>query len=259
VPELPDVEGFRRYLARYGRGRPIEGVEVLDRTMLRNASPQALGRALSGRTFTDPRRHGKWLYAETGGPIVLMHFGMTGLLKAGHDERDRHPHDRIVFRFRDGELRYRNMRKFGGVWLARDERERELVTGPLGPDAMDVSRAQLGELLAGRRGRMKPTLMDQTVIAGLGNLLVDEILWRTCINPRRPVARLSRRDLDRLHETMTRVLREANRHGRVPGLDGWLTGVRDQRGARCPRCGTTLRKEQIGGRTACWCPRDQRA
>jgi formamidopyrimidine-DNA glycosylase len=260
VPELPDVEGFRRYLARRAAGKRIEGVDVLDRDLLRNATPEALNRALKGRSFERPARHGKWLIAGAGGPEVLMHFGMTGLLHFSRDPGDRHVHDRIVFRFDDGsELRYRNMRRFGGMWLASDSTEREAVTGPLGPDAPDVDRDSFRELLAHRRGAIKPALMDQTLIAGLGNLLVDEILWRARIAPTRPVARMRPRDIDRVHDIMSAVLREANRHARVPGLEGWLTGVRDSRDPRCPRCGTRLRRGQVGGRTTVWCPRDQRS
>src|SRR5918992_3845757 len=135
MPELPDVEGFKRYLKRHAAGKRVKDVEVLDWTMLRNASPRALAEATHGRALARPRRHGKWLLTDAGDATVLMHFGMTGLLKWGES---RHRHDRIVFSFAGGELSYRNMRKFGGVWLAHGEREIEAVTGPLGPDAMDV-------------------------------------------------------------------------------------------------------------------------
>ena len=105
-----------------------------------------------------------------------MHFGMTGLLAWHREGEPRHRHDRLVFACEGGELRYRNMRRFGGFWLARDRDGRDAVTGPLGPDAAAVDRHRFVELVAGHRGQVKPVLMDQTVIAGLGNLLVDEIL-----------------------------------------------------------------------------------
>src|SRR5919198_2289784 len=165
MPELPDVEGFRRVLARHAKGRPIQRVDVLDRTLLRNSSPRALGRVLRGRRFAEPRRHGKWVLAPVGDATVLMHFGMTGLLEWSGADAPRHQHDRIVFRCQGGELRYRNMRKFGGIWLATDERGRERVTGPLGPDAESVDQDEFLELVAGRRGGVKAALMDQTLIA----------------------------------------------------------------------------------------------
>jgi len=259
VPELPDVEGFRRYFARHGTGKEIEGVDVLDEVLLRNATPRAAARTLNGRRFERARRHGKWLIAETDGPAaLLLHFGMTGLLHWSRDPGDRHVHDRLVLRFADGELRYRNMRRFGGEWLARDEAELESLIGDLGPDAMDVDRDRFRELLSRRRGQLKPALMDQTLIAGLGNLLVDEILWRARVHPRRPVERLRQRDVDRIHDTMRDVLTQSNRYERIPPVEGWLTGARDSRDARCPRCGARLRRAQVGGRTTVWCPRDQR-
>jgi formamidopyrimidine-DNA glycosylase len=258
MPELSDVEGFRRYLARYAKGRRIDAVEVLDGSMLRNSSAQALGRAVRGRRFAAPERHGKWLIAPVGEAELLLHFGMTGLLRWTSGENEHHRHDRIVFHCPGGQLRYRNMRKFGGLWLARSEAERARVMGRLGPDAMAVGAVEFDELISRRRGKVKAALMDQKLIAGLGNLLADEILWRARINPRRPMTRLSRKDRRTLYETMGDVLRESNRRARVPSERGWLTGVRDKRGAACRRCGTELRKATIAGRTACWCPSCQR-
>jgi formamidopyrimidine-DNA glycosylase len=167
------------------------------------------------------------------------------------------PHDRVVFTFADGWLSYRNQRKLGGIWIARGEGAVERVTGRLGPDALAVSRGEFAGLLARRRGGLKAALMDQKLIAGLGNLLSDEILWHAKLNPRAQVAALSRAEVDRLYESMRSVLRESNRHARVPRKKDWLTGVRDDAGARCPRCGTLLKRARIAGRTACWCPRDQ--
>jgi formamidopyrimidine-DNA glycosylase len=259
MPELPDVEGFRRVLADNAVGRPIERVEVLDPTMLRNTTPQALGRALSGRIFEQPARHGKWVLAPAGGPVVLMHFGMTGSLEWAEQGEPRHRHDRIVFRCRGGELRYRNMRRFGAVLLARDRDAAAALVGPLGPDAETLDRVQFHELLKRRRGGIKAALMDQTLIAGLGNLLVDEILWRSRIHPRRQVRSLDARRREELFRAMEETLQAAIPTRRVPGAEGWLTQVRDRRDAACPRCGARLRKSTVAGRTSCWCPRCQRA
>jgi formamidopyrimidine-DNA glycosylase len=161
-----------------------------------------------------------------------------------------------VFVCRGGELRYRNMRKFGGVWIWRCPRE--LVTGPLGPDATEVDRERFRELVGGRRGTVKHTLMDQTLIAGLGNLMVDEIAWRASVDPRRKIGALSSRRVDRLWEAMDEVVRESLPTGRVPPAEGWLTGARDLRDPRCPRCGSRLRRAIVAGRTTVWCPREQR-
>ena len=227
-------------------------MDVLDRTLLRG------GRASSveGERFGDFRRQGKWLFVPAGGAEVLMHFGMTGRLDWDRRGSDRHVHDRIVFVCRGGELRYRNMRKFGGVWISRSGRER--VTGPLGPDATELDLERFRSLLGGRRGGVKAALMDQRLIAGLGNLMVDEIAWRARVNPRTPVGRLSRPRVERLWRAMDQVVRESLPTGRVPPMEGWLTGVRDRRDACCPRCGARLRRATVAGRTTVWCGRCQR-
>ena len=257
MPELPDVEGFRRYFNRNTAGGRVERVEVLDHTMLRNSSPQGIGRALKGKRFEKARRHGKWLLAPAGGPSVLMHFGMTGLLADAPEGEGPHRHDRLLFHLGGGVLAYRNMRKLGGVWLARDDQEAERVMGPLGPDAARMGRDEFVELVTQRRGGIKALLMDQKAIAGVGNLLSDEVLWRARIEPSRSASSLRRADVRRLHEALEETIRDSNRYGRIPPEAGWLTGVRDERG-HCPRCGTRVKKGTVAGRTACWCPRCQR-
>lgn len=264
MPELPDVEGFRRYLDRHARGRQIVRVEVPDAEIVRNRSAQGLGRALRGARFAAPARHGKWLIAPLARdgagtrPTLLLHFGMTGLLRWSTPDADRHPHDRVIFVCEGGELRYNNMRRFGGVWLARDERERAQVTGPLGPDAATIEREEFERLIAARRGAVKAALMDQRLVAGVGNLLSDEILWRARIHPRTPVPRLGAGQRHRLYESLRAAVGESIRYGQVPHGQRWLTRVRDDRDARCPRCGTRLRRATVAGRTAVWCPRCQR-
>jgi formamidopyrimidine-DNA glycosylase len=251
VPELPDVEGFRR-TAEPASGRRIERVDVVDRTLLRGGRPDVI----EGERFGEFTRQGKWVFVPAGDAEVLMHFGMTGRLDWERRGTDRHVHDRIVFVCRGGELRYRNMRKFGGVWISRRGRER--VTGRLGPDATEVDLERFRELLGSRRGGLKAALMDQRLIAGLGNLMVDEIAWRARVHPRTTVGRLSRRRVERLWRAMDEVVRESLPTGRVPPVEGWLTGVRDRRDARCPRCGARLRRGTVAGRTTVWCGRCQR-
>ncbi len=258
MPELPDVEGFRRYLARHAEGHRIVSVQAPDRKLIRNRTASELGRALKGRPFGRPRRHGKWLIAPVGEVELLLHFGMTGFLRWSADDQQRGPHDRVIFDCDDGELRYNDLRRFGGVWLARDDRERAAVTGPLGPDAATLERQAFEQLLSARRGAIKAALLDQRLIAGIGNLLSDEILWRARVHPATPVAKLSSRRRDRLYEALRDAVRESVQCGRVPHGERWLTRVRDDRESTCPRCGARLRRATIAGRTACWCPREQR-
>jgi formamidopyrimidine-DNA glycosylase len=235
VPELPEVEAYRRFFAEHAMGRTVRAVDVLDPAIVRNAAAGDVGRALAGRRFEEPGRHGKWLVCPAEGPVLLFHFGMTGDLVWSGDEPDRHRHDRLVLVFDGGELRYRNMRRLGGVWL------------------------EFLELLSRRRGGVKAVLMDQRLVAGIGNLVADEVLWQARIHPRRRVEDLDANDRARLFRTMRRVLGSA-----VEDFDyletrkRWLSRVRGRPGARCPRCGTALSRIVAAGRTTYFCPSCQR-
>jgi formamidopyrimidine-DNA glycosylase len=258
VPELPDVEGFRRYFSRYATDRPIEAVDVPAPDVLRNTTPQLLGRALRGQRFTATERRGKWLLAYTDDSAVLIvHFGMTGGLRWSAGPAADHPHDRVIIKLEGGALRYRNQRKLGGLWLARRPEEAVAIMGRLGPDALDLDRDAFEEIASRSRGRAKPALMNQKLLAGIGNELSDEILWQAGINPRHPLSKLGRRKRTALYDAMQAVLRESIRHGRIPRHPSWLTAARGRGDAHCPRCGTSFKRERIGGRTAYWCPKCQ--
>ena len=258
MPELPDVEPYRHVLAEHAAGRRIERTVTTDRGILRNVSAPALDRALRGHRFADPERHGKWLLAWTSGPAVLIHFGMTGDLIPSGGPEGRHRHDRVIFELDRGELRYRNMRKLGGLWLAHDREEVRVILGPLGPDALGVDRRRFRELLARRRGRVKAALMDQTLLAGVGNLLADEVLWQARIHPARRIEDLAEDERERLFDALRKVVRTSvARFDYVPRMRGWLTHVRGLPGAACPRCRTALERTVVGGRTTYFCPRCQ--
>ncbi|HWF69416.1 MAG TPA: DNA-formamidopyrimidine glycosylase family protein [Mycobacterium sp.] len=258
MPELPDVEGFRRELAGPLPGRQVRQVKVHDPGILRNTNAQTLGRRLAGHRFGAPRRLGKWLILPTDGPTLLIHSGMTGHPYYAANGAAAENYERLVVSLDRGELRYADLRKLRGVWLADDDGTAE-VMGPQGPDALGLGLRAFRELLSGRRGRLKPTLMDQSVIAGLGNLLTDEICWRARLNPSQLVADVDAGELKRLHGAMGGVLRTSVQHGRVPGLPRWLTGARDEPDPSCPRCGARLAHGRVGGRTSLWCPRCQPA
>ncbi len=258
MPELPDVEGFRRVLAEHA-GEPIRAVRVYDTGVLRGVGARRLDATLRGRRFESPRRHGKWLIAPAGGPVLLLHFGMTGSLSWHRPDRPRHPHDRVVWVLAGGELRYRDMRKLQGVRLAGDDAEVARLLGALGPDACAVTWSAFDDLLARHRARLKTVLTDQSTIAGLGNLLADEICWRARVNPIRPARDLAEGERHALYRAMRRVLRASVRAGRVPPLASWLTGVRDDPGAPCPRCCTPLSDRRLSGRRTVWCHRCQPA
>ncbi|HXF36905.1 MAG TPA: DNA-formamidopyrimidine glycosylase family protein, partial [Actinomycetota bacterium] len=200
-------------------------------------------------------RHGKRLLCPTeDGPTLLVRFGMTGGFVAGPTDPP-HPHDRLILELDRGGLRYRDQRKLGGVWLAPDEEEAASLLSGLGPDALEVGRRAFLDRLSRRRGGVKAALMDQGFVAGVGNLLADEILWQAGLHPRTPVAGLDPAARERLYRVLRRVLRTAvARFDHQETQRRWLIRVRGLPGARCPRCGTALDRTAAAGRTTYFCP-----
>lgn len=258
VPELVEVEYYRR-LATLAVGRTVDAVDAPDARVIRPLSA-AVAAALAGRRLTGARRHGKLLLLETDGPTVGLRFGMTGALVLGDRravDRLRHgsgTYDERWVRFRlrldDGDdLALHDPRRFGRVVLDPDE-------SVLGPDALSLSLAELAEALAGRGAGppLKARLLDQSHLAGLGNLLSDEVLSAAGLAPGRPTGSLAPDEVRRLHRQIRATLRQALRRG------GSHTGdlMPERRpGGRCPGDGTELRRERIGGRTTWWCPAHQ--
>ncbi|NED96926.1 Fpg/Nei family DNA glycosylase [Phytoactinopolyspora alkaliphila] len=266
MPELPDVEGFRRVLRR-AAGHPVEAVDVSDAGVLRDASTADFRRSLTGLAFGTPRRLGKWLVApmhapgrrhRTDEPSVVFHFGMTGeLLWCPGEPDSRHPHDRVVFVTGAGELCFRDLRKLQGLRLAHEDAACDEILAGTGPDAEAIGLEDFRGRLGATRRQVKTALMDQSTVAGLGNLLVDEILWRARLHPTTPTRALADDDWRHLHRRMRSTVRAAIPTGRVPPRSSWLTGRRDQDGSTCPRCGTPVRRTRVGGRATVWCPRCQ--
>ena len=256
VPELPDVEAFRRRLASNGLHRRISHLEVPDPTVLRGVSRQRLARALKGRELVRTRRHGKHLLVavDDDGWLVL-HFGMTGFLAFAGDGESASAHPRLVLHLA-GRRRmvYDDARRLGFVTMADDD-EQYVAQGDLGVDALEVSRTGLRDLLAARRGAVKPALMDQTMVAGIGNIYSDEILFQARVDPRRPASGLDDATLGRVHRQIGRVLRMAADRGADPERlpDSWLLPHRED-GVPCPRGNGEIRSIRISGRGAFYCP-----
>jgi formamidopyrimidine-DNA glycosylase len=257
MPELPDVEHFKRTFAHASVGRRVEEVVVTDPGILRHVAASELHRALRGHRFEDPERRGKWLIARTDGPALLLHFGMTGDVLWAPDATGRHHHDRLILVLDLGEIRYRNMRKLGGVWLASEPGEVDELLGRLGPDALSVKRKEFLELMDSRRGRVKSALLDQSFIAGVGNLLADEALWRARIHPARRIEDLSVDERAALFRELRSVIRDTVDSYPERIRTRW-TSARGRPGAPCPRCRTELTRMVVGGRTTYVCPSCQR-
>jgi formamidopyrimidine-DNA glycosylase len=259
VPELPDVEGFRRLLQSHVVGERITEVEVRDPGVVRGRSCDDLVRQLEGRRFCEPDRRGKWLLAGIGGPTLLFHFGMTGRLVWELRLADTLRFDRVLIYVAGGKLVFRDQRKLRGLWLADDEVGVREVIGEQGPDALGLTGARLEERLTSRRGALKSVLMDQRVLSGLGNMLSDEVLWRARIHPERSLDDLQAQERHELDRGLQRVLRASVKVGEIPRRATWLSSQRSQPDPHCPRCGNRLETSRINARTSYWCPSCQPA
>ena len=261
MPELPEVERYRQQ-AEAALDRPITHVHAPDAWYLkRGLTAPVLVDALTGRALVRARRIGKQLLLDSSdaGPVLGLHFGMSGrLLVDGvpgvehleySSNAERSEWDRLRLTFADGgQLIVRDSRRLGAVELDPDEHR-------LGVDALEVKRAALRDLLAVSQAPVKARLMDQSKIAGVGNLLADETLWRAGIDPARPSASLTPAEVRRLHTHLQRTLTELMDRG--GSHTGDLHHARE-RGAVCPRDGAPLLRRTVGGRTTYSCPEHQR-
>lgn len=261
MPELPEVEISRRYLEATSLGRRIASVYVAAPEMVEGISSRSLRSRLEGRRFVRTRRHGKFLFAglDRGGWLVL-HFGMTGDL-AYESRQDAAPrHVRLRIDFADGShLAFADQRKFGHIAFTTDPaafaRDRRLGADPLEPR---LDFAAFKTSIARRRGALKPVLLDQRVVAGIGNIYADEILFRTGLHPRTRLERLDDRALRDLHRAILRVLTRAVRaQGDVDRLPRGSLLRQRHAGGRCPKCGRALARVVLGSRGTFYCPHDQ--
>lgn len=262
VPELVEVEAYRR-LAERVVGRVVAEVVAPDAWYLkRGLAAGALATAIEGRRVAGARRIGKLLLLDTsdGGPTLGLRFGMSGRLLvdgvAGVDRLVYSPAeshdrwDRFALRFADppgGDLRMRDPRRLGGVELDPPESD-------LGPDALTLTLGELRRALHGSTAPLKARLMDQSRLAGVGNLAADEALWRAGLDPARAARSLTTADLRRLHRHLRATLSDLAERG-----GSHLGDLQPHRaeGGRCPRDGTPLRRRTVGGRTTWSCPSHQ--
>jgi formamidopyrimidine-DNA glycosylase len=216
VPELPDVEGFRRLLQSHVVAKTSPRSRSSIRVSFETARPRTSLIVSKGRRFGEPDRRGKWLLAPTDGATLLFHFGMTGSLIWDVSEGGSFQFERVVVWVGAGKLVFRDQRKLRGIWLADDEAGVRAVIGEQGPDAFGLSTQYLEERLAGRRAALKSVLMDQRVVSGLGNMLSDEVLWRAKIHPTRRFDDLQPSHCRELGSSLQRVLRASVRLGAIP-------------------------------------------
>jgi formamidopyrimidine-DNA glycosylase len=270
MPELPDVETFKRYLNATSLHQRVAGVGVQSAYVLKGISTRELAHRLKGHCFESSCRHGKHLFVRADGDFWLrLHFGMTGSLRYFKDEGKAPPpasakasarrHTRVLFVFANNyRLGFDDQRKFGEIGLVKDV-DAFLKKRALGPDALDVDLVGFKDTIARHHGAVKSILINQKLIAGIGNIYADEILFHARIHPATESARLNDKKRRQLFRAMRHVLQKAIEYqadvNRMP--KSWLLPHR-RKGGKCPRCGRGLRSSKIGGRTAWFCPHCQR-
>lgn len=275
MPELPEVETVRRSLLPVVLEKPIEKVEIPYPRILQHITVQDFQAQLLGRRFLDLTRRGKYLIFDLEGELELVaHLRMTGRLIYYSDSAiGRAKHTSAIFSFGSlGELRFEDVRKFGTLDLVK-EGEYDQIKGlkELGvePLSKEFTWQLLAEMTKDRSAKIKGLLLDQSKIAGLGNIYVDESLFLAKIHPERTAQSLKQVEIKRLHRAIQEVLAEAI-EGQGTTLRDYRTGygregsfqnklqIYGKKGEKCPRCGVDLEHKKVAGRTSHYCPACQR-
>jgi formamidopyrimidine-DNA glycosylase len=261
MPELPDVEVLKQYADATSLHQKIQEVRINERRILEGVSASLLTSALEGHTFESTQRHGKYLFVRVDDANWLMlHFGMTGDLKYFKDPDKKPAYDQLLVGFLNGyHLAYDAPRKLGNIGLLEDI-DSFVKEKDLGPDVMESSFDfdTFQEIMAGKRAMLKTTLMNQQLMAGIGNVYSDEILFQARIHPRTQINQLGEKRLKEVFHTMKEVLQTAIDCRADPEQfpDTYLIPNRHKDGT-CSRCGGTIEQLKISGRTAYYCPECQ--
>ncbi|WP_373532837.1 Fpg/Nei family DNA glycosylase [Vampirovibrio sp.] len=266
MPELPEVETFRQFAEQYALNRPVRQVRVLTPKILENTTEAQLRQQVETRCLTHTRRVGKHLLIQIeGGGWLFLHFGMTGYLSYAQGSQRivnaygnpalPEKHIRVQLEFEDGGLfNFHEQRMFGKLgWTP--QADAYFKAKKLGPDALEVEKAPFIAALQKRKGQLKPALMDQSLVAGVGNVYADELLYQCGLHPERLVSGLPAAAMGEVYTQMVAVLRDtvavqADRDQLPPH---YLLHTRKPKG-RCPQGNHLLDVKSIGGRTTYFCP-----
>ncbi len=274
MPELPEVETIARDLNAAGIvGKSLACAQVYWERSIATPSVPEFCRLIQKRTIARVHRRGKFLVFDlAGGGNLLIHLRMSGRLHWVPRGSKRERHEHVVLAFAGGrELRFHDTRKFGRVYLTP---EAETILERLGPEPLDpaFTVARLQSMLKARRRQLKPLLLDQHFLAGLGNIYADEALWESKLHPRRCSHALSKKEVASLHAAIRRVLRRGLRNlgtslgtgkanfysvGRRRGRNRDELKVFRRTGEPCPRCATNIRRILVGQRSTHLCPQCQ--
>jgi formamidopyrimidine-DNA glycosylase len=260
MPELPDVEIFKRYLDATSLHQRIDGVDVRKAYVLKDITARELARKLKDHRFESSRRHGKHLFVRADEKLWLrLHFGMTGSLEYLTGDEQAPRHTRVLFVFGNNHrLAFDDQRQFGQIGLLTEVDE-FLKKHTLGPDALDLDLEKFRRILGEHHGAVKSILLNQQLIAGIGNIYADEILFHARMHPATEISRLGDKTLTKLFRATRYILEKAiAAKADVKQMPkSWLLPHRGK-GGKCPGCGSKLRSAKIGGRTAWFCAQCQK-
>jgi len=269
MPELPEVETIKNELMPHILGRQVTGITLFWDGIVRQPSVEEFRSRLSGQRITGVTRRGKYvIFSLTSNEVLIIHLKMSGslLLKPASTEPDKFVRAMLYL---DGEtgLHFRDPRKFGAMWLAKDKNE---IVGKLGPEPLEDSFTPqvLAQRLNNRTAPIKALLCDQSFIAGIGNMYADEALFTARIHPLRLGGSLSRDEIERLHSAIKQVLWAAigNKGASIVnyyrpsgelGTAHFEFRVAHRRGETCPVCGTPIKRIVVRNRGTYFCPKCQ--
>lgn len=263
MPELPEVETVVRTLAPKLTGRRIVEAKFSSHHVVRQKFA-ALRERVRDQQVKSVRRHGKFIVLELERGFLTVHLGMTGKLLLDSEPG---PYARAVFELNEGLLVYDDVRHFGRIEWSASLLERAAA---LGPDALDISLQAFQKLLRSRRARVKPLLLNQRFLCGMGNIYTDEALFEARIHPRAMASSLSRERAARLHRAMVDILETAIRM-KGSSISDYVDAngekgsfqmqhqVYGRAGEPCPICGTAIRRIVVGQRGTHYCPKCQRS
>ena len=258
MPELPEVNNFARIFEAAALHQTIREVEVHDDYIIRNMDGDTFAERLAGRTITGSLRRGKYLFAQLdNGHDLLLHFGMTGDLNFYENEEDRSRYERFVLIFSTGQrLGFDDPRKFARI-LYLEDRAAYIEEIKLGPDALVVTDEELEAAMTGRKTTIKALLLNQSILAGVGNLYADEICYRAGIRPDRRLDTLTDEErkqlIARTHDTMGRAAAEAPYYKDYPPNWFWKVWRHEGRDCDKPDCGGSIARTKVAGRTTMFC------
>lgn len=265
MPELPDVEYFKKYLKRKGLNKKIKNISFDSRVskVLEN-SKSYFKKFLKNKKFLKVERHGKHLFINISekDKLIEMHFGMTGFLKFFNSKKEKPEHPRVIFKFSNEDyLAYDCQRLLGEIKIIKSK-EKYLKEHNIGKDALEFKEKEFIELMKNKKGYIKSALMSQKDIAGIGNIYSDELLFQSKIHPKKQISKLKEKDFKELYKNMIKVLKEAiKKEAEIEKLPkNWIIPKRHIKNSKCPNknCTKKIKSIKINSRTSFYCPKCQK-